>query len=516
MKFNRTKNASRNIVYGIIGKLYSIIVPFFLRTLMIYLLGTQYLGLNSLFASVLSVLNLAELGVGSAIFYSMYKPIAEDDKEMICALMALYRRYYRIIGAIILIVGGAITPFLPVIIKGDTIPENINIYLLYWMNLIATVLSYWLFAYKNCLLGAHQRGDIGSKIGMVTTSITYVLQILILIFLKNYYLYTFVVIGVGIVNNLITAVIVDRMYPQYKPKGKLNGEVIKKINQRVRDLFTSKIGTIVYDSADTIVISAFLGLSVLAVYQNYFYILNSIVGFVGVIFGACSAGIGNSLVTETKRKNYKDLEKLTFIICWITTICSCCLLCMYQPFMEIWVGKDLMLEFTAVICLVVYFFVREINQLLNLYKDASGMWHEDRFRPLVSALANLFMNLILVRQMGIYGILLSTVFAIIFVGMPWLLHNLFTVIFEQSNLRVYFKKLVVHIILAFSCCALCTMICNTFSFTPLISLFVNGIVCVIIPNAMLLLFYRKTDEFKSCLYLLNKVLDGKLDRIIKK
>ena len=222
MKFDRTKNASRNIVYGIIGKLYSIIVPFFLRTLMIYLLGTQYLGLNSLFSSVLSVLNLAELGVGSAIFYSMYKPIAEDDKDMICALMALYRRYYRIIGTIILIVGGIITPFLPVIIRVDTIPENVNIYILYWMNLAATALSYWLFAYKNCLLGSHQRGDIGSKIGMITTSITYILQILILVFLKNYYLYTFVVIGVGIINNLITAIIVDRMYPQYKPKGRLD------------------------------------------------------------------------------------------------------------------------------------------------------------------------------------------------------------------------------------------------------------------------------------------------------
>ena len=512
MKFNRTKNASRNIIFGLIGKLYSIIVPFCLRTLMIYLLGTQYLGLNSLFGSILSVLNLAELGVGSAIFYSMYKPIAEDDTETICALMALYKKYYRIIGALILVVGGALTPFLPRIIKAGTLPEDVNLYLLYWMNLGATVLSYWLFAYKNCLLGAHQRGDIGSKISMASTTLTYILQLLILIFLKNYYLYTFVVIGVGVINNIITACIVDRMYPQYKPRGKLDRSVTKEINQRVRDLFTSKIGTIVYDSADTIVISAFLGLSMLAIYQNYFFILNAIVGFVGVIFGACTAGIGNSLVTETKEKNFHDLKKLTFITCWISTVCACCLLCMYQPFMEIWVGEGLMLEFSAAICFVVYFYVREINQLLNLYKDASGMWHEDRFRPLAASLSNLIMNLIFVHYIGIYGILLSTVFAIVFVGEPWLLHNLFTVIFERNELLPYLKKLAGYVVSAVVCCFVCTVICNQFSFAPGAAFFVNGIVCVIVPNVILLAIYYKSEDFSDCMVLLNKVMNGKLDR----
>ena len=516
MKFDRTKNASRNIIYGVIGRIYSIVVPFFLRTLMIYLLGTQYLGLNSLFASILSVLNLAELGVGSAIFYSMYKPIAEDDSEMICALMALYRRYYRIIGLIILIAGGALTPFLTSIIKVDTIPENVNIYLLYWMNLAATVLSYWLFAYKNCLLGAHQRGDIGSKIGMVTTSLTYLLQILILIFLKNYYLYTFVVIGVGVINNLITAIVVNRMYPQYKPKGQIDKKIVKAINQKVKDLFTSKIGTIVYDSADTIVISAYLGLSVLAIYQNYFYILNSIAGFVGVIFGACTAGIGNSLVTETKKKNFQDLEKLTLIISWVSTVCSCCLLCMYQPFMELWVGKELMLEFSAVVCLVIYFFIREINQLLNLYKDASGMWHEDRFRPLVASIANFVMNLILVQYIGIYGILLSTVFAIIFVGEPWLLHSLFTVIFDRKDLIPYLKKLLGYITTAVVCCMVSVLISNCFSFSPIIAFLFSGFVSVLVSNIILFIIYHKTVDFQNCLVLLNKVLNGRIESVVKK
>ena len=168
MRIERTKNASRNIVFGILLKVYQMIVPFIMRTAIIYLLGAQYLGLNSLYASILQVLNLAELGVGSAMVYSMYKPIAEDDHKTICALMALYKKYYTIIGIIILIVGGILTPFIPSLIRMDTVPQDVNVYVLYWLNLGATVLSYWLFAYKNCLLSAYQRTDIISKISILS------------------------------------------------------------------------------------------------------------------------------------------------------------------------------------------------------------------------------------------------------------------------------------------------------------------------------------------------------------
>ena len=128
-KIERTKNASRNIFFGVILKTYQILVPFLMRTAMIYLMGVQYLGLNSLFTSVLQVLNLAELGVGSAMVYSMYKPIAEDDDTTICALMKLYRTYYRVIGLVIAVVGCALTPFIPHLIKSD-VPAGINIYIL--------------------------------------------------------------------------------------------------------------------------------------------------------------------------------------------------------------------------------------------------------------------------------------------------------------------------------------------------------------------------------------------------
>ena len=273
MKIERTKNATRNITTGLTLQIYRTVVPFIMRTVMIYTLGVQYLGLNSLFTSILSVLELAELGVGSAMVYSMYKPIAEDDTDTICALMRLYRLYYRVIGLVIAIAGCILLPFIPSLVKKD-LPEGLNIYTLYLLHLSSTVLSYWLFSYKNCLLSAHQRNDIKNRIILIVDTLRYAVQCIILFVFKNYYLYVATMLGSQALTNIVTACVVDKKYPDYHPKGKLPREQVKEINHRVADLFTAKIGSVVVNSADTIVISAFLGLTVLAVYQNYYYIIN--------------------------------------------------------------------------------------------------------------------------------------------------------------------------------------------------------------------------------------------------
>ena len=401
MKIDRTQNATRNIVFGMLLRLYQVTIPFIMRTAMIYFMGMQYLGLNSLFVSILQVLNLAELGVGSAMVFSMYKPIVDDDKKTICALMKLYKVYYRCIGLVIGVIGLILVPFIPKLIHGN-VPKGMNVYILYLLNLSATVLSYWLFAYKNSLLQAHQRGDVTSKVTLFTNTIQYALQLVVIIFIKNYYYYVIVALFTQAMTNIVTAVVVTKMYPGYKPEGKIKKRVVKDINQRIKDLFTSKLGAVIVNSADTVVISAFLGLTVLGIYQNYYFILTSIIGFVAILFNACTAGIGNSIITETKEKNFNDLNKFTFIISWIAGFCTTCLLCLYQPFMDIWVKKaGYKFEFSAVIFFCIYYFVYEINQLLNTYKDAAGIWHEDRFRPLVTALSNLAMNLIMVQFWGV-------------------------------------------------------------------------------------------------------------------
>ena len=503
---NRKKNATRNIIFGTCLKLYQIVVPFLMRTIMIYFMGVQYLGLNSLFTSVLQVLNLAELGVGSAMVYSMYKPVAEHDNNTICALMGLYRKYYRIIGMVVLAAGCVIIPFVPHLIKSD-VPEGINIYVLYVMNLLATVFTYWLYAYKNSILQAYQRNDIVSKVTIITDTIKYILQIFTIVFLKNYYMYVLVLILLQIASNIITAAVVTRMYPEYRCKGGLPKEEVAQINSRIRDLFTSKIGAVIVNSADTVVISAFLGLTVLAIYQNYFFIISSVIAFIAVVFNSCTAGIGNSIIVETKEKNYNDFKKFTFLIAWIAGFCTVCIVCLMQPFMNIWMNgnEKLMLGMSEVVCFCIYFFVYEIQQLLLTYKDAAGMWHEDKYRPLVTALTNLALNIIMVQFFGLYGVLLSTVISIIFIGMPWLFYNLFTVLFKR-NAAKYVIRVVYYTVITIVISIITYSVCSLVPFTGIAELIVKLIICIIVPNLLFFATLFKFEEFGQVKALVKGIL----------
>lgn len=510
MKIERTKNATRNIVFGLILKAYQILMPFIMRTALIYFLGVEYLGLNSLFTSILQVLNLAELGVGSAMVYSMYKPIVEDDATRICALMKLYRLYYRVIGCVIAIVGVCLIPFIPYLIKSD-LPSELNIYILYLMNLGATVLSYWMFAYKNALFQAHQRIDVTSKIILITNTLQYFIQIIVILFTKNYYMYILTMLFTQALTNIITAIVATKIYPKYEPVGSLNKREVREINHRIRDLFTSKLGAVIVNSVDTVVISAFLGLTMLAIYQNYYFILTSVIGIVSTIFQACTAGIGNSVIMESKEKNYNDLKKFTFLIVWIAGICTVCFLGLYQPFMELWVGKELMLDFRVVICFCIYYFIYEINQLLNTYKDAAGIWHEDRFRPLITSLVNLTMNIVLVQFWGIYGVILSTVLSMLLVGMPWLVHNLFSFLFDKKQLYDYLEHIVRYTIIVFFSCLISYLLCNCFVAKGWLVLIIRGIICFSIPNLIYFIMYNKTAEFKQCLHLIDAMTNKKFN-----
>lgn len=512
IKLERTKNASRNIFFGIILKLYQTVAPFIMRTVLIYCLGVEYLGLNGLFTSILQVLNLAELGVGSAMVYSMYKPIAEDDSTIICALLNLYKAYYRIIGSVIAIAGIILLPFIPKLVTGS-VPSGINLRYLFLLHLGTTVLTYWLLAYKSSILNAHQRTDVLSKITIISNTIQYALQFVLLFVSRNYYVYLLVALTVQAGTNIVSAVITDRLYPNYKAKGKLEKEQKKVINQRIKDLFTAKLGGTLVNSADTIVISAFLGLTTLAIYQNYYYIMTSIIGIVSVIFNSCTAGIGNSLVTESMDKNYTDFRKLTFVICWISTICVSCFASVYQPFMEAWVGKDYMFGMSVVVLFCVYFYLYVMNSVPVVYKEAGGIWHEDRFRPLVGAIVNLTINLMFVRTYGIYAILLSTIISYLIVAMPWLIHNIFSVLFKRKSTQ-YVKELLYYSFVSIVVTAITYFICSFIPFNRLIKAACNGVICVICSNVLLLIIYRNHELLEPTFELVDNVTKHKFSKLL--
>ncbi len=458
MRINRKKNTVTGILTGIISTIISLFIPFIIRTMFIRILGIEYLGLNSLFSSILQVLNLAELGVGSALVFTMYKPIADDDHEKICALMGLYRKYYFIIGSIVLSLGLIVTPFLNRLISGS-VPSDINIYILYLMYLFSSVLSYWFMAYRNSLFQAHQRTDIQNLVAIIVNCCSYTVQIISLLLFKNYYLYLFIVIAFQLMHNLVIALLSKKVYPQYSPKGTLKRSEVIEINRKVASLFTAKLATVVHRSFDTIVVSSFLGLRILAIYQNYYYVISAASTLMLILFTSMQAGVGNYIITNSSEEKCDLLYKVNFATMLLLNVFCCCLVNLYQPFMNIWVGKENMLDFSFVILFTISFAVDIIIRPLIMFKDAGGMWKEDRLRPLAAASFNLILNLSTVRFAGLYGIIGSTIISFTLIALPWLILNINKYQFN-INISKYFYTLCAHIGVIFFSCLISWLICD--------------------------------------------------------
>ncbi len=514
MDEGRVTNATRNIFFGMILKVYQILLPFFMRTAIMYFMGIKYLGLNGLFSSILLVLNMAELGVGSAMVYSMYEPIIRQDKQEICALLKLYRKYYRIIGGIIAVVGTIVLPFVPHLIAKnavDEVPSDVNVYIIYLLNLACTVVSYWLFAYRGSLLTAHQRDDITSKVSLITNTFQYVGQFLVVIVFKSYYLYLIVSFLTQVLTNIVVAYFSMKKYPEYKPEGELSPDTVKSINQRIKDLFTSRLGMVMVMSMDSIVISIFMGLTPLAIYNNYYYIVKSVITLLQVIYVSCTAGIGNSIILESEEKNYNDMKKFTFIVAWLVGICCCCLLCLLHPFMILWAGGENTLGILIDICFTVYFFVDQMNLVLHTYKNAAGIWHEDRFRPLATSFTNLILNIILVQFFGIYGVLIASVVSVSCVGMPWILHNIFKTMFKRSK-KEYVLRLFLYAFITIIACTICYFACSFVTGAGIGTIVIRLLICAVLSNIIFLLFYSRLKEFGEAKDIVNRIVN----RFVKK
>lgn len=502
MRVSRTKNTIRNVIFETFNKIVGLILPFISRTVIIYVLGAKYLGLNSLFTSILSFLSLTELGAGAAMVYSMYKPIANNDIYTINALLNLYKKFYRIIGIIILCIGLMLLPFLKYIVK-DNLPDNVNLYILYLIYLFNSVLSYWLFAYKNAIALAFQRNDINSKISLIISPMSYLIMFVCLFITKNYYLYVIWLPIFTVVSNIIRVVMVNRNFPLYKPEGKIDPELKKSIIKKIKALIGTKLNTVVLNAADNIVMSAYLGLTVIAIYGNYYLIMSSIISFIGVIYSSMTAGLGNSLATESLDKNYNDFKKFSFMNSWLVGWCAICLVCLYQSFMKIWVGENLMFSFDIVLLFGLYFYIYQIRKIPVVFKDAAGIWWEDRFRPYVCMIINLVLNIFLVQLIGISGIILSTVFSLC-VSIPWENYTIFKYIFHCSSKEYYIKmiyysiSMIVGGVITYSICSLLG--------DGIVFLLVKAVVCLIIPNVIFYLMNFRKKECKDTISFVKGIL----------
>lgn len=298
------------------------------------------------------------------------------------------------------------------------------------------------------------------------------------------------------------------MYPNINCSGKLEPEAKMSIRKRISGLFGTKLNSVVVHQADTLVISSFLGLTVLAEYGNYYYIMNAVCGFIMVLFSSITAGVGNKLALDSLEENKKLFEQINFVNAWLVGIASTCFMCLYQPFMKLWVGKDLMLPTQFVVLFVCYFYIYEIQRTILTFKDAAGLWYEDRYRPYISMIFNVVSNLILVQFIGIYGIVLSTVLAF-FISLPWANYVLFKYLFKESALANLVKMLkfaalsVIQITVAYIVCEFIHI--NSLTLTIVLRLVVG--LCV--ANVIYYVVLHNDVNFEGAKKMLLKVVKGR-------
>lgn len=452
--YNKTKNATRGIAAGLINRIVTLVLPFIVRTLLIKYIGIEYAGLNGLYSSILQVLNIAELGFSGAVVYSMYKPIAENDETTICALLNFYRSIYKIIGIGICTAGLIALPFLPQLING-TPPAGANIYILFLLYLLATSVSYLLYGYKISLLNAYQRVDMIQHIGTIITLLTSVLQILVIVLFDNFYFYVTIIPLLAIVRNIITSCIVDRLFPQYKCRGKISLELKRDIKKKVTGLSIQKICAVSRNGVTNIFISTFISLEVVGIYNNYYMIFGSLTGILAIVPLSMTAGMGNYVQTASIDDNHKALQKFNLLYMIISTVCAVCLFSLYQPFMEIWMGKEYMFDYSTVILLVVYFYMLKIGDIRSIWVDAVGLYWEIRWRAVLEAGLNLVLCYIFVRIWGVNGLIAGTLISLFLVNFLYSSSITFKYYFGSNKLISYYFTQIFHLCMMVGICAVC-------------------------------------------------------------
>lgn len=496
MKLDLVHNTKRNILSGYIHSLVGLVVPFGNRTLFLWLLGSGYLGLNGLFTSLIGILSLTELGFGAAIGYSMYKPIAEDDHALICAYLNFFRKIYRGIGLAIFFMGLLLLPFLSKLVHAD-LPPELNLRTLYLLHLTNTTVGYFFFAYRGSVLSSHQRYDLLTNIRIITTVAQFIATAIILFCTKNYYLYVLSTIFFTLTSNLLRLYLARKHYPELQPKGELTRERRRRILADVKDLFLHKVGGVISYSLDNVVISAFLGLTAVAIYGNYYYVCRSVTSLTGVLTGSMRAGIGNRLHLADNQENFRLFLRMHRLITIVTLWCAAVMLALFQPFISVWTGNQpgLIRHFLTPVLMVLYFYIWQDRQLVLVFRDADGLWHKDRWKPLVAGLANLTMNLLFIRFLPeaykLDGVILSTILAFLLIEMPWETHALFSARFDGSQARIYWRSRATFALVTFLACLLVWGCTCAIPLTGYIGLVVKALAATAIATIFAVLLFRK-------------------------
>ena len=490
---SRTSNSLLNMGSNLGGQMLNNLMRFACRTVFLHTLGQEFLGISNLYGNVISILNISELGLSTAITFSLYKPIADNDRETIKAIMGFFRTAYRVIAFIMLAVGLMLMPALPHLMTGVT--DKVNIYHYYLLYLAETVVSYLFFSYKSVLLIAYQKKYFVDLVLYACQFVMNLLQMLVLIVWHSFLWYTVLFIINNIVFNCITAIVVDIRYPWIKgPAPKLMPEQRKAIRTRIYATGLNKVSVAVGTSTDNLVISSFVSVVAVGLYSNYAMVVQIFQKLLTGVFRALGSSLGNLYATESRERNAEMFRSLNLLNNFLISICSVCFLVMFQPFIRLWAGESYLLSYGVVISVVLNFATNYLQNVVQIYREACGIFIRGKYRPVTTAVINLGVSVILVQHFGIAGVLWGSIISRMVTSWwfdAWLLHR---AAFGVSPWGYYFQS-GATIALIGGCTLLMWLVFGRVSQAGWGMLILMGLVSAATVSVVYLVFYGRTKAF---------------------
>ena len=496
---SRVRQAEKNIFFGYISNFIILIMGFYQRKVFIMVLGRTLLSVNTLYTDILSMLSLAELGIGTALNFSLYKPVAENNHEKIKSYMQLYKKAYLAIAGVIAVVGLALTPFLQYIIKesdrGDISIRNLTIY--YLIFLFNTVSSYFV-AYKYSLVNAQQKSYIQTNITTITKIVTVLAQIAILLTTENFLLFLLTQAAIELIQKIFVSVYFNRLYPYLRDKNvqKLEKKETDIVITKSKALMFHKIGDVARLQTDSIIITTCINTDLVGVVGNYNLVINYAANFVNVIFNSLISGFGNLVATESKEKQYSVFKVYRFVACWLYGFAAVGFWLMLTPFITgIYLDESWLLAQSILSLILIDFYFKGGRTVLLNFKIAAGIFEQDKFLPLIQGGLNLLISIVGARYIGLAGVYIGTV-------VSGILANLIRpVIVYRDCFDIspwdYFKDSIKYISVILIILVLLIPINNVLlRQVNILTFILMAIIITVIYNIGFLLAFRKSNEFE--------------------
>lgn len=490
----RTKKSIRNVLSSLIGQFFGIIINLITRAFFVKTLTSDLLGLDGLFSNILTLLSLVELGVGPAMTYSMYKPLANKDNEKIKSLIKLYKKLYFSIGGLIFIIGISIIPFLKYFINSSVTIDNI--YLIYILYLVNSCISYF-YSYKNSLLITDQRKYIYNIYHYICMVAYNIIQIITLIIYHNYILFLASHTIFILIENILLVRKTNKLYPFIKEKNvkELDKEESSKIAKNIKAMVMHKIGSVVINATDNIILSKYVGLNAVALYSNYLLITNNLKKIITQIFDSVIASIGNLVAEGNNKKIYEIFNKMFFFNYYIYTVICVCLFILFNDFIYIWVGKDYLFNTALVFIIVLNFFLSGMRKTVLAFRDAMGLYWYDRYKPIIEAIINIIFSIILGKKYGTIGVLIGTLISNVSTNL-WIEPLVLYKYGFKHSVSDYYKKYIIYFITFLIYTFTINYIVNyIFKVNTLILFIGKTIITFILINLILIITNKKNENF---------------------